>query len=394
MFKALLPAIVAVAFSVDSLLRFVLLLLRAAVKHKPAPPLADDTANRDCILLIAARDEAGTIGPTVESLRLQLAEWPGSSLWVIADRCSDTTAKEAKMNGAYVAERSQGENGKGAAISWWIENFRDHWQTRATLLLLDADSRLRPGSLSALRRAIDSGAIAAQCFVAPRASGATGRLAGWSEVLMQRIDDEARSRLGWSVPLRGAGSTLSAGVFAELSPRLHTLAEDLELDVLLAARRVRVAFVSDAVVLDPKPRHEAGVSRQRTRWFEGQLQVLRDYWREIARALVRGHRGTWFLLPLLFLRPKTAFIALRAILLAVVLMWGLQSAAIIVAAALTMDLSYYLGGVLVVDDRRRYLKDLLSAPRYAGIWLYSLGGAIFSRGRRAERRSWLRAGRD
>jgi cellulose synthase/poly-beta-1,6-N-acetylglucosamine synthase-like glycosyltransferase len=393
MFKALLLAIV-VAFSVDSLLRFLLLLLRAVVKRKAARPLATGTEIGGCIVLIAARDEAGTIGPTLESLRPQLDEWPDSSLWVIADQCSDTTAKEAKKNGAYVAERSPGEIGKGAAIRWWIENFRDQWTPRSTILLLDADSRLRAGSLSSLRGAIGSGAVAAQCFVAPRASGATSRLAGWSEVLMQRIDDEARSRLGFSVPLRGAGSALSAGVLAELSPRLHTFAEDLELDVLLAARPARVDFVPDAVVLDPKPPQEAGVSRQRTRWFEGQLQVLRDYWREIARALVHGRRGTWLLLPLLFLRPKTAFIALRVMILVMALLWGPRSAVVIVAAALAMDVSYYFGGVLVVDDRRRYLTDLLSAPRYAGIWLYSLGGAIFSRGRKAERRSWLRAGRD
>ncbi len=126
-----------------------------------------------------------------------------------------------------------------------------------------------------------SGAQAAQCFVAPKATGTTSRLAGWSEVLMQKIDDEARSRLGFSVPLRGAGSALAAGVFAELSPRIHTLAEDLELDVLLASRRARVDLVPEAVVLDPKPRQDRGVSRQRTRWFQGQLQVLRDYWREI-----------------------------------------------------------------------------------------------------------------
>ncbi len=100
------------------------------------------------------------------------------------------------------------------------------------------------------------------------------------------------------------------------------------------------------------------------------------------------------LLPLLFLRPKTAFIALRVIVLIVALLSGWRNAVLIVAAALAMDLTYYLAGLMVVDDRRRYLEDLLSAPRYAGIWLYSLGGAIFSRGRKAGRRSWLRAGRD
>src|SRR4029450_11395523 len=56
---------------------------------------------------------------------------------------------------------------------------------------------------------------------------------------MQRIDDEARRRCGWPVPLRGTGMALRAEVLAGLAPRLHTPAEDLELDLLLPPRPAR-----------------------------------------------------------------------------------------------------------------------------------------------------------
>jgi hypothetical protein len=85
------------------------------------------------------------------------------------------------------------------------------------------------------------------------------------------------------------------------------------------------------------------------------------------------------LIPLLLLRPKVLFVFLR--LLAAVL--GLWRVAIV---GLTLDLLYYLGGAFFVEDRRRYLRDLIATPRYAAMWIVSMTTA-------AVRRGWLRAGR-
>ncbi len=381
---------VAVLSLSDSVLRTFLLCLRAVKRARreitePEPGLA-----KGCAILIAAHDEAGTIGPAVVALKDQLDEWPGSILWVVADRCTDATAAEAGAAGARVAERADGRLGKGAVIAWWLRNYEAEWQSRAAVVILDADSRLAVGSLRALRRAMaggDEDSVAFQAFVAPDASTSSGRLAGWSEVLMQRIDDEARRRCGWSVPLRGTGMAFRGEVLAELTLRLHTLAEDLELDVLLASQLKRVGFVPEAVVLDPKPQQSAGASRQRARWFQGQMQVICDYRREIARALMKGGPGAWFLLPPLVLRPKILFIGLRLFLLLIsaffpFLFW-------IALAGLALDVIYYLAGAAMVDDPRRYLLDLLSSPRYAAMWFYSFGIALIRRGQRG----WLRAGR-
>jgi hypothetical protein len=370
----------------DSLLRFVLLCLRAL--KGPAAPPAELTGARNCFLLIPAHNEAGTIGPTVAALQAHLADWPGAKLWVIADRCTDTTAVEAVNAGALVAERNVGQLGKGAVLAWWLQAHAALWQAGACLVILDADSRLAAGSLKALRVAMQSEAAAAQAFVAPAASSQSGRLAGWSEVLMQRIDDEARLRCGWNVPLRGTGMAFRAEVLAELAPRLHTLAEDLELDVLLAARQAKVLFVPQAKIYDPKPQQAAGASRQRARWLQGQLQVLRGYWREAWQALRQGGVGVWVLLWLLVLRPKTAFIGLRLLLLAggcLLGPWGVWLAGLALLGLL-LDVLYYLGGAGLVEDRNRYLRDLLAAPRYVVMWLYGLGLATVRRG-------WLKAGR-
>src|ERR1043165_7475780 len=91
----------------DSLLRFVFLCLRIVAPAKPRKP--SDKPMRGCVVLIAAHDEAGTIGPTVAALRESLPEWPNSGLWVVAARCADNTADEAARAGAQVAARLSGK---------------------------------------------------------------------------------------------------------------------------------------------------------------------------------------------------------------------------------------------------------------------------------------------
>jgi cellulose synthase/poly-beta-1,6-N-acetylglucosamine synthase-like glycosyltransferase len=368
----------------DSVLRFVLLALRAISRPLSRPARA--TVSRNGIILIAAHNEAGTIEPTVRALREHLEEWPETSLWVIADRCTDETAQEAVAADAQVAIRTEGRLGKGAVLAWWLHTHSHVWSERDCLIILDADSRLSEGSLSAFKEAMATGALVAQGFVAPHAVNRAGRLAGWSEVLMQRIDDEARQRRGWPVPLRGTGMVFHAPLLAQLAPQLHTLAEDLELDSLLAAQGVRVHFIPQARIIDPKPPQAAGAARQRARWLQGQLQVLRDYRTAIVRALLHGGAGAWFLLWLLFLRPKMLLMALRAGVMLGAWLIGARALAWVAATGLLLDVLYYLGGAAFVEEPARYCRDLLAMPRYAAMWMYGFGLATVRRG-------WLRAGR-
>ena len=368
----------------DSVLRFVLLCLRTV--KRPVSHASSNAHTRGGIILIAAHNEAGTIGPTVRALREHLDEWPNASLWVIADRCNDNTAQEAADAGAYVAPRPDGRLGKGAVLAWWLENYRHVWSGNDCFIILDADSRLVAGSLRAFNQTMANGAAVAQGFVAPQAVNRAGRLAGWSEVLMQRIDDEARQRCRWSVPLRGTGMVFQASLLAELAPRLHTLAEDLELDCLLAARQTRVFFSPNARIIDPKPQQVAGASRQRARWLQGQLQVLRDYYAEIFQSLLRNGASAWFLLWLLFLRPKILLIAARLATLVLALLGGATGLALVVTGGLLLDALYYLAGAAFVEEPLRYCRDMLALPRYIAMWAYGLGLATIRRG-------WLRAGR-
>jgi hypothetical protein len=177
-----------------------------------------------------------------------------------------------------------------------------------------------------------------------------------------------------------------SALLAQLAPRLHTLAEDLELDCLLAARNTPVLFSPQARIIDPKPRQAAGAARQRARWLQGQLQVLRDYAGTIGQALLGGGASAWFLLWLLFLRPKMLLMATRFTVLVMAWFGGASALAWVMAAGLLLDAAYYVGGAAFVEEPLRYCRDLLAVPRYGAMWLYGLGLATVRRG-------WLRAGR-
>lgn len=377
----------------DSVMRFLLIVLRGVKRRaKSFDQSHRRVSPKGAVVLIACHNEAGVVGPTVKSLKAQLSEWPGTRVWVVADRCEDATAQEAAEAGANVAIRAGGPLGKSAVIAWWMNAYQETWRERDAVVVLDADSRLKKGSLRELGRAmIDPQIAAAQCLVAPVAETASGRLSGWSELLMQRIDDEARRRCGWSVPLRGAGMAFRGETLFEIAPRLHTLAEDLEMDVILAAAGQRVEFIPTAVVLDQKPRASAGASRQRARWFIGQGQTLWDYKREFLRALLLGGASAWMLLPLLMMRPKILLIGLR--LLSILLSFFAPALYRIVITGLILDIVYYLAGAIYVTEKRRYLLDLLSAPRYAAMWFYSFGIVMTQQLFRRSHQVWLRAGR-
>lgn len=97
---------------IDSVMRFILVWLRfrviPPVSLAPLASLGGETGSRrGLVVLIAARDEAGTIGATVESMRPLLQEVPGSRLWVVADHCADGTASEAGAAGALFVDHSR-----------------------------------------------------------------------------------------------------------------------------------------------------------------------------------------------------------------------------------------------------------------------------------------------
>jgi cellulose synthase/poly-beta-1,6-N-acetylglucosamine synthase-like glycosyltransferase len=343
--------------------------------------------------LIPAHNEEEVIARTITNLRAANPD----SIIVIADGCADSTAQLAEASGARVFQCSEGSKG-GALRHLDLAGLGD---PRGLVVIFDADSTVNPNFFAEVRRAFEGGAQAAQSFVSPvlqtprpRGSHTTRKparsdpmptLAAYSEILSQIIDDEVRSRLGWSVPLRGTGMAFRVDLLRELLPHVHTRTEDIELTLLLMQRGVRVKFLRDAVMYDPKPRDAERVARQRARWLQGQMQVWRSYWKMTLRLLFRGVE-MWWLLSALLLKPKTFFVVFKFALCGISIFLPISLALkLLLAFPFIAEVFYYAAGLFLIPyrDRSRYALALLRAPLYGVMWARSAITAM------RERNGWL-----
>jgi cellulose synthase/poly-beta-1,6-N-acetylglucosamine synthase-like glycosyltransferase len=334
-------------------------------------------------VVIPAHNEGEIIEATLARLQVSI---PSRDLFVIADNCTDDTAAVARRAGARVWERRQPDaRGKGVALRWFLNVAAGELRAYNTLAIFDADSIVDGRFWQNATAALNQGADVVQGFVQPVSGDAPAAdLAAYSELLSQHIDDMARTRLGWPVPLRGTGMVFRREVLVNLLPYLGTKVEDVEMSLLLAAQERQVRFVPDAVVGDPKPAAARGVATQRARWLQGQREVLGRHGRLVLRLLFSGRPGNVSLVFATLLKPKTLVLLLKVLWLTLALLLSLGrggmywAAAVLAGLALSADWVYYLFGLRRVEEPGRYARALAQAPFYLAMWLWSLTLSVIS----------------
>jgi cellulose synthase/poly-beta-1,6-N-acetylglucosamine synthase-like glycosyltransferase len=259
------------------------------------------------------------------------------------------------------------------------------------VLICDADSRLHPDALSFINQAFANGCQVIQTTVEREAKASPiGAAVALPEALSQEVDDRARMRFGWSVPLRGTGMAFRRELLMQVGGSLRTRAEDLELSLRLAAAGVRVTKVSRAVVYDPKPLEAMGATRQRARWLQGHWEVVRWYWRDAIQVFRAGYWGDRALLVSLLCRPRTFLIGAKMLLALAGCLWGITSSSRLsmsvgvgASVALLTDFLYYSIGFCFLS-RREARGGMWRVVLYAPIWLGAVALSLFST------KKWLR----
>jgi len=347
-------------------------------------------------ILIMARNEAEVLRYTLPALQAMLKA--GDHIELVADHCLDQTVQVVRSFGVRTWQRwDNGPEGKGHALRWWLQKTRHSARVDDIILILDADSHLSSGYLESIRREFSSGADVVQTRIEPflQSGNPAAYLAGLSEIVEGRVHEPRRARLGWPIRLRGTGMAFHRRILDRFADRLSTVVEDIELSLLLAVNRIPVCYVESEYILDPKPEAEAGVLHQRARWIKGQLQVVRYYYRDILRLLLRGPAG-WSLLGSVLARPKTLFLPLMLSLGYAVYLLGLHfagyflqyvcfSLAALINVFVFSDLASIVYSLRWVRDRKRALIALAMAPGFFLLWIKSIILAILSG------EAWLRS---
>ena len=345
------------------------------------PPITKPSSSKQSYRLafvIVARNEADIIKDTLQKIRHEIAADWGKGVFVIADHCSDRTEWEAEDAGARVFIREEGDPGKGYALAWFAVKAGKELMEYDAVIIMDADSLIGPGYYQAVCDELSCGYSAIQSYIKPVVvdKSSPALLAAYSELLSQEIDDRARMRLGWSVPIRGTGIILRIPLFLSLAPNFCTQVEDIEMSIQLSLRNIPVEFAPWAVVLDPKVTNIDGLARQRGRWLNGQRQVWIHNFKNILKLLRQG-LPQWSLIQALLLKPKTMLLTIKVI---IALLWGLfpplfSKSIDLTISSLTfigigIDLWYCTEGLFIVSDPAKYLVALLKFPIYLLVWVY------------------------
>lgn len=340
-------------------------------------------ADRRAAVLILANNEAQVITQAVQSVTEALKS--GDAIFVIADNCSDETAVRARQAGAQVYERQTGiPSSKGAALTWFIRQAQAELRNYDLLTILDADNRIPRDFISKAKVFYKEGVL--QCLVQPveYERSALSSLIALSEFHEQLTMDAIRTRLGWSVRLRGTGMLIPPKLLEAEAGEIETEVEDFALTLLFAAHKVKIRRDNRLWVYDSKPHETTLASRQRARWYRGQWAASRRYGREIGSLVMRGPAG-WAVLDALFFKPRW-LVDLVCLVFGTVLLFVCWPLATLLLLRAVLDLTCLVWTLVTIPNRRLFIKALVHIPGFIIMWLKGL--LLAARGS-----DWLR-GRD
>ncbi|MES2010722.1 glycosyltransferase family 2 protein [Cupriavidus basilensis] len=356
---------------------YLLLLTLAALLPARAPRKARQLAGTTpphIAIVIPAHDEGAVISATLDALRQAVANDPLAHVVVVADNCTDDTAALARAHGVTVLERHDDAlRGKGHALHHAFSALTgkpaDGARVPDWFVVIDADSRLDPGFLPAMRHAIDAGADALQCrylgteTAKPGARAALAQVAwfGWN-----LVRPRGRSRLGLSAGILGNGFALSLATLARVPYQAGSIVEDAEYHVRLLHAGLRVRWVEQATVRAEAPPDRCAAASQRARWTGGRLALLRT---ELGPTLRAALLGRWHLADAaadLLLPPLTLLVAAAAVLAC----WHTPAVALGARMVLAVVAMHVLAALWLGRAGRHHWLALLTLPAHL-LWSFA-----------------------
>lgn len=333
------------------------------------PPLPGSARHRFAIV-IPAHDEEKVIAGVLRSCA-QL-DYPADQIrvHVIADNCTDGTARLARQLGASCHERrDRTRTGKGAALEWGIARILAADAADA-VVIVDADCRLDRHALRTFDAHLSAGAqvLQANDVASNPDESAISYVAAVANYLENDLFYAPKSRLGLSVTLRGTGMVFHRSVLEQHPMREASAVEDSAYSVRLLEAGIRVRFVPEVRVSSAFPAGRRELVSQRTRWIGG--NVLLSV-RHALRLMGKGCMATqpavvdhgWTMI--VCMRSWMALELLAAALLSVSLVALTSARGVLIAWSLGLVgfwVGYFLLGAFGLGLNRKRLALLRSCP--------------------------------
>ncbi|MBQ9959523.1 MAG: glycosyltransferase family 2 protein [Oscillospiraceae bacterium] len=309
--------------------------------HTPADPPAPP---RRYAALCCARNEQAVIASLVHSLRAQNYPKQLLDIYVMADNCTDDTARVAREAGATVFCRQDTAHvGKGYALDALLHSI---WQLHGRhaydgYFVFDADNLLDPNFIPHMNNTFSQGHSVVTSYRNSRNFSANWLSCGYAVWYLHeaRFLSHPRRLLGSGGAVSGTGFLVSAELLQALGGwPFHLLTEDIQFSAHCAANAIHIAYCDAAVLYDEQPQSFSQSWRQRLRWSRGFYQVDRDYLLPLLKGTVKKgrtlHQRFCCFDLFMFILPGLLFSALSALAVLMLLGCALQQGAVSAASLL------------------------------------------------------------
>ena len=243
--------------------------------------------------MIAAHNEELVIGELIRSIADQ--DYPSAliDVFVVADACTDATARVAREAGATVYERDDlARRGKSWALDMGFdrvlnEKGDDHYDA---FFVFDADNLLSKDYVSQMNRLFDLGYLVGTSYRNSKNFDSSWISSAYTTWFMReaRFLNNSRMMLRTGCAISGSGWMVSSRIIRAMHGwDFHTLTEDIQFSTFCAANNVRIGY-APAVFYDEQPVTFKASWVQRMRWTKGFYQVFFSYGLDLFKGMGQG----------------------------------------------------------------------------------------------------------
>ncbi len=343
--------------------------------------------------IIPAHNEEAVVGNLVESLKKQNYNKELYDIYVIADNCTDNTAKVAEEAGAIVYERfNNSQKTKGYALDWFLAQKIEENAPYDAFFVFDADNIVDPNFIKNMNKKLCQGEDVVQGYRDIKNPTDSWITAGYAIFYwtMHRFYHLARYNLGLSPLLNGTGFMVRFDVVKpEGGLKTVTLTEDIEYSLKRIIEGKRLGWATDAIVYDEQPVGFKQSWSQRSRWTVGHMQCIKEYTKQLAVAAQEKKTMMNFDGFLYIIGSIPMFIITLVLLATNFLMYagnGMTKLELIINIARYLIPTFLLpigtAVIVMLLDRRPIkpmLKGLACYPLFMGSWLLINFKCLFKR---------------
>lgn len=274
----LINFIIATVFFICYSYQFAYILVPYLKKEKPHKPVE---LHRYAVL-ISARNEELVIGNLLDSISAQ--DYPSRlvRVFVVADNCTDKTAKVARAHGAIVYERFNDKLvGKGYALEYLLDRIGEEYgDVFDAYMVFDADNLLSEDYIRCMNETFSDGYRIITSYRNSKNYGDNWISAGYALWFLREAKylNNARYLLGTSCAVSGTGFLFSREILKSCGGwPFHLLVEDIEFTIHNVVSGEKVGYCPRAVLYDEQPTKFSQSWKQRMRWARGYIQILCKY---------------------------------------------------------------------------------------------------------------------